>query len=364
MIFYGMIIIITTLFSYLYSHSKGSSKKIYWFLLIVFPSFFSAMRGVGTDYVQHGINFEKIISGNFYLVNYRSILIKLMKILGNWGVDYQIVIGIVSFLTIYLTFTIFRIYQEDISFTYATFSYMTMYYLLTFNLYRQFMAAELFLLAIIYKAKFKKDRKFWLFGILAGMIHSSVFLFLPIYFIWNVIVKEKYKKVRCFIYFTCLLSIILLPSIANKLVILGELFPHYKFYFSEFTRFRVGFGLVRYLILAIWPVIYLKKEQIIKMEYSLFFLVFGTILWLTSYISQRYIYRLAFNLLIVLPLVHGLLYKNCIQLKKQRCMIKLRGVGIIFVTAVLLVFWYYDFKVKNSGLVVPYHFFGNIAKLC
>lgn len=363
MLLYGIIVVITTAIAYVYSHTKGYSHKFFWCLLVAFPTVFSALRGCGTDYIQHKINYDRIISGNYIYANYNSIVIKLMRYLGGNGYTYQLTIAIVSAITIFVAFYIFKIYEEDISFTIAVFSFMSLYYLLSFNLYRQCLAIVLFLIAVTYKAKYNSNVKFWVIGIISGLIHSASFLFLSLFFIWGLVTKKKYKYSRLVFYTISICVIILIPIVAEKLSYLGTVFTHYEYYFSHFVSFKVGLGLIRYLILAIWPAICMSKiissgtPMVKGFDYIPFFAIFGTIIWLTSYISDSFMYRLCYYLLISLPLLHGYLFKRYVSFVGGRATIKKRGICVVVVCFLLILFWYYDFKILGTGEVLPYLFF-------
>ena len=86
-----------------------------------------------------------------------------------------------------------------------------------------------------------------------------------------------------------------------------------------------------------------------KISFLPFYITMGFVLWLTSYISESTIYRICYNLLIALPILHGYLYKKYIKKAKSFVL-----VGII---AIMVLFWYYDGSILNTGETVPYKFF-------
>ena len=78
MIFYALVVIITTLLARLYAHVKGNNAKIIvYFLLVMFPAAISGFRGVGTDIRQYIFNANEIIAGTYDLVDYKSIFVQI-----------------------------------------------------------------------------------------------------------------------------------------------------------------------------------------------------------------------------------------------------------------------------------------------
>lgn len=86
-----------------------------------------------------------------------------------------------------------------------------------------------------------------------------------------------------------------------------------------------------------------------KISFLPFYITMGFVLWLTSYVSESTIYRISYNLLIALPILHGYFFKKYIRNTKTYIMI-----AVIFV---MVLFWYYDGAVLNTGETVPYRFY-------
>lgn len=360
MLFYGFAILITILIAWLYSNSPKAYKKILFFLLIAFPALVSGLRGVGADYMLHRVNYSRIIGGNYYLIDYTSILMQFEKILGEHGYPFQLTIFITSIATVAISFWSIKLFEEDINFTYAVFSYMLQFYLLSFNLYRQMLAVALFTFAVALKAKKNSRLFFWIIGILAGLVHSTAFLWLLIYFVWNFITKAGYFKERIFIYCLGVLFVFSIPIIVDNSDFLRVIFPHYENYFREFKYLGIGLGIIRYIVLAIIPAFYNRfidrKKTIYQtsMSYLPFFSVFGTLLSYLSYVSDTFAYRISFYFLSSLAVYHGYLYK------KYRGHGHKINKGFIWVLAgaiVLLLFFIYDIAFSETGKLIPYKVF-------
>lgn len=357
MLFYSLVVSITTLLGWLYCHSTGICKKILFVLLIGIPGSVAGLRGVGTDYVAYKQAYGLIINGNYFYADYNSILIQFISKIGQMGFPFQVSVFVVSIFTIAISFYVIKMFKDEINFTFAIFSYMLQFYFLSFNLFRQMFAIALFMLAVSYKAKFDDNKKFWIFGILAGLVHSSAIPFLLIYFFWKTINEYKFNKVRILIYAIGICTLILIPYLANQILFLRDLFPHYENYFRKFSYLGIGFGIMRYLLLAVIPTFYErfndKKIYNSVISFLPFFSVFGMIISCVSYISETYLYRISYYLLIFLPLYHGYLFKRY-RLKGFKAP---KGIFLIFIIMITLMFLFvYDILILKTGEILPYKF--------
>lgn len=358
MLFYSIVVIVTTLLGWIYCHSKGIFQKITFILLVSIPGLIAGLRGVGTDYIGYRQAYISIINSEYFYVDYSSLLIQFIRKIGEIGLPFQFSIFVISFSTVAITFWAIGMFKNEISFTFAVFSYMLQFYFLSYNLFRQMLAVALYMLAVTYKAKYNDEKKFWIFGIAAGLIHSSSIPFLMIYFVWNIITKYRFGKARILIYIIGISGIMLIPLLVNQTDFLRSLFPHYENYFREFTYLGFGFGILRYFLLADIPSFYerLKDKEIYNSVLSFlpFVSVFGMIVSCLSYISNTFLYRISYYLLVFLPIYHGYLFR---QYKLKRFKVK-RGFFLIPIISITLLFFFiYDILVLKTGDILPYKFF-------
>lgn len=352
MIFYILVIVVTTGLAWLCAHTKGNERRVIYIILIAFPSFIAGLRGVGTDYNMYIINFSDIINGDFPLIDYNSIMVQAFILLGKLGGDAQLSIFLVSLLTIWLAFHIIFLHKKDINTTFAVFSYMTTFYLTSFNLFRQMLAAEIFLLASI--NLFEKDNKkrFWIYFILASLVHSAVIPFILVYFFRNVIAERAQRKTRILVYLVSSIIVLIMPQLATVMGKLAVYIPHYAWFLTRFGYSSLGVGAFRYIILAIFPVILVSRPKYIAsndyclISYMPFYAILGTILWFTSYITAATLYRSSYMFLVALPILHGYIFKN--NLKNHK------GVIVLLIGVLLLLLCWYDCAFLNSGEIYPY----------
>lgn len=354
MVLYLGVIGITTLLGWLCQHVKKKQKKILFIFMVLVPTLISGLRGVGTDYFLYQIRYESLISnvtilrdgttltGPFYL--YFEFFEKI-------GLGYQAAIFIVSLLTIGIAFYIIFDLEDQVNTTFAVFSFMSMYYLLSFNLFRQVLAGEMFVLSVHLYSKTRNKKSFWIPMLIGCLIHSSVILYGFFYLVFP-FVKNK-KRGKQSVYFILFVFVFSMPLIARFLSNFATYLPHYAYYFLHFGYMGIGLGILRYVFLVWLPILYFCYGKSTRLcsnmwqEY-IFVAIIGSILCLSSYVSDTFLYRIGYTGLFVMPLLHGVMIKN---FKRNKQLMAI-GLGLF-----LLLFFYYDFIYLNSGEVFPYEFF-------
>lgn len=355
MIIYLSIICITTLLGYFYQHVKKNQKKVVFVLMVLIPSLFSGLRGVGTDYNLYKLRFDQLINGTIKTLDgtsLRSPFYQFLRVIHSLGGNYQIAIFIISLVTIGILFYVIMDLGNKINATFAVFSFMQMYYLVSFNLFRQMLASALFVLSVHLYSKTKNKKMFIIPAILGCLVHSSVVIYVAIYLIFPFI-KNK-RKLRITIYAVLLGIVFSLPLLSSELVKIGSVLTHYAYYFLHFKYSGIGFGIFRYVFLVWIPILYFCtarkiKECSVDWQEYIFVAVIGSILCLTSYVSDTYMYRIGYTGVFILPLLHGVIVNNLTRNKRY---LK------ILLAVCLIVFFYYDFIYLNIGEVYPYKFFG------
>lgn len=354
MLIYVLTISITVALAWLVEHVK--QKKSVCFAMVLIPTCVSGLRGVGTDYFGYGLRYDKVLNGvkiDLDGTNLSGIFYHILKFIGKLLFGYQSVIFVFSFLTIGIAFYIFYKLRKEISLTFAVFSYMTLLYLYSFNLFRQFLSAELFILALFFVKENKNKKYVIITMVLAVIIHSSSIIYLLLFLLMPIF--KRSNKLRKYIYFGSTIFILLIPYLANLLGKFATILPHYAYYFLHFRYMGVGMGIFRYIFL-VWIPIYLisyKKRMFlydISNEFSdfIFIVMMGSIFCLLSYVSDTFIYRIGYTGLCVLPIVLALMLKKA---KRKR---QILTVGLILIHVVCM---YYDFFYLNTGEVLPYTFF-------
>lgn len=359
MLIYGGVISLTTALAWKYQKSEEISKKYIFGLMVLLVGIFAGLRGVGTDYLLYQDRFELLAEGKFEITSF-SLVYTFMKLFIALGINYQVLILLISLITNFLIFYVICMYEKYISVPYAVLAYMLMFYQMSFNIFRQLLAMSIFLIALYNLIEKNSKRTFWCLFILAVLVHSISIVFGVIYFILPIIEENKYFKLRVMGYFLSILCVFLLPKLAQMMNFIAEIVPHYAYYLKNLQFQGIGIGIIRYVLLVFLPIMYLKyyKQEFnndlpVKLQYCVFLSLTGAILWLTSYTSMSDMYRIAYYGLVTLPILFGFMIKN---MKKNRKNITLS----VLMTILLLFFWWYDFIFTNSCATYPYKFFLNL----
>lgn len=367
MVGYMLIILITTLIAATYQNTKN---KAIFILLVLFPSFFCGFRESGTDYfiylerfryIARGLRVSK--SGTDLSAPFYGFFGLINHICGN----YQVAIFIISFVTIFIAFYLICQHSEDISVSVAVFSYMTMFYFLSFNIFRQCLAAEFYALGIYLFVKKKKSVTGIMVLILSVLIHSSVFPFALVALILSWISENFRIKKRICVYLTLLTVVFLLPEMSMLTQKLLSALPHYAFYFLNFHYQGLGIGIFRYIFLVCVMILLLYKSgYLLEREYIAysFLALNGAILTWMSYVSDTFIYRIGYIGLVFLPILHGYFVRQFLTMRRSNGSIqivyrnttkgKIASAFSLGLIALLLFFFWYDFIYLNTGDTLPY----------
>lgn len=355
MLIYTITIAVTVFFAWLVEHSK--QKKFCFFVMLMVPTCVSGLRGVGTDYGVYKIRYYKVLNGipiDEFGTNLTGLFYKLCAFIGTKFGGYQVVIFVISLCTIGIAFYVFYKMRNELSFTFSVFSYMTLFYLYSFNMFRQFLSAELFILAL-WLNKTKKSKKYVILALAISIcFHSSSLIYLCIMMAVPFFRKNKY--LRRGIYILSIVIIMMIPYLAGMLGRFATVFTHYSYYFLHFHYMGFGFGILRYVFLIWIPVLLINYHRNyfsvdIDNNYQEYIVavMFGSIFGLLSYVSDTFIYRISYTGLCAVPIVLGLFIKH---LKKDK---QITGFCL---ASVHIMFLFYDFFYLNTGSVIPYSIFG------
>lgn len=262
--FYSLVIVFVSVFSFLASKVKGDNAKVFVILIISILTCVAGFRGitVGIDtirYLEVIENIHSMIGTNRIKpmeFGYAYYVIFLTSIIKN----SQIVLLVSALITNSLIVIRLWTFRNKISFSFAVFLYTTLYFIMTLNTMRQWIAIAIVFFSVIYLFE-EKYLKFTLIVLLASTFHTSVLvslILIPIFLVYKRKISIKSKK-----YF--LLSIVFSPAIIMISFLFLRLTPaisqyeHYfrnpDFDFSISWFFRVT--LILFLFIFINP----KKNQ-------------------------------------------------------------------------------------------------------
>lgn len=351
LIFYwGLALITGILASASVTTKKKSLRKVYSWLVTCIPSFFAAIRySSGTDtLIIYKPVFEAIYNGysasNVDRMEYGYLFIN--KIVAIFGDYFPVVLFIACAITVNCIYKGLLYYKNDLSVGIGMWSFMMLFYQLSFNAIRQMISIAIFFYAIKFIAKKKYMKS--VFAILVSiMFHKMAAIYFIILILHSVFENRNKKYIRYLFYVFIFVTILNFSRVQQLLLNYG-IFQYYAGSYLRTTDtggLTIGFFIrtIPFLI----PVIFLK-EDIKKSKYFQLifsFTVIGSILRLFAYVTNTYAERIAYNFLIFQVALISIYFVN---IKKNR---KFILVGLVLFITFLS---YYDYFYLGIGETVPY----------
>lgn len=253
--------------------------------------------------------------------------------------DKQIFLIITAFITLIGQFYVIKKYSKN--YFLSVFIFMTFqFYIYNFYLLRQAIALSILLLSI----KFIEERKLFIFLLmitLATLFHTSAFLFVIIYFLYDVKIDSK----KLLIIFGTIVAITLFGDYILNLI--------FKYIYSEYElRNNLGGGYSYFIILMFILIIatLVKKKLFIEEKNNILWynilvvsILIQTLALKLSIASRMNIYY-TFSLVIIIP--------NMLNIFKDK---KIKDIGQILVMFLLIIF--FIISIQNTTIYQPYHFF-------
>ncbi|NME82450.1 EpsG family protein [Clostridium sp. SM-530-WT-3G] len=352
-----LMVMIPSLMSQLGKKYRNSSYKknnmcIYFFYILSFIIAWlpSALRyGIGTDYNMYKYGYEYLynINKSHYVLmpselGYRLILEIVYNLLGG---DSQWIFAITSFITLSIIYyVILKIKIVEINKSLALFMFLTMYYLSSYNIMRQYMAMSFVFIGYYYMLVKENMKKYILCIGLACLFHITAVIMIPVYFIVNKISSKKNKIIIC----VFLLSLFIGYDFILGLIIKIDNFARYNIYASNPLNSKSMWKIIA-MRLPMLIIIYRKKYELCKsnkINNKLITLaIFEVLLSLFSN-KNVWLYRLSyyfiFSYILLLPQVYS------ISIKKQKPFLGL------YIVAYSFAYFLYNFMIVGIDQVCPY----------
>lgn len=277
-LFYCVLIFIVTSLAYLSNYLKRDIKFCILSIILFISSgviacFFSAIRyNIGTDYKMYTqvFDYTGILtideSIKWFEMEYGWIILnKLLYLIFENSQSIFVVTSIIITSAIY--FYIYK-YRNKINIGLAVFIFMTIMYIPSFNVVRQYVAISIGLIA--YESIIKGSKiKFLIAIVLASLFHNTVLFLLPLYFYHNIPVKLIQKRIILII-----ITLGVLIFYDKVLYLISNINP----IFSKFIRyssngsfeFRIG-DLIFISAICIFIFSYYKFTITKNKEFELFF---------------------------------------------------------------------------------------------
>lgn len=378
MLIYIFDIMITVFMSIIlveFEKKKVEKKFIYLmrFLIILIPSILAGLRyGIGTDYLKvYEPIFENAKLG-IYENRHRTIeigYIIINKIVIMLNGNFSMVMFLSSLIT--NTFFILGIYQykDKICVPVAIGIYLLMYYQVSYNAVRQFMAIAIIFWGLkflkyenidIKSKSFRIDNsKYLVCVVIAFLFHKSALIALSIPFLKLLFTQEKYKYAKIFFFVIVFLLIINCNNIGKILKSIPFL-KYYGNYLLSPKKIKVSIWYFVKTLPVILPALALKNEM--KKDKNIQFIfgnmLLGMLLMLLTYFTHSFGERIALyfevmQIIIVPYYIKAFNNFNIepLKLKGKHYMIIITIIYTIFYTA----YWYHSFIHKNMNETMPYY---------
>lgn len=332
--------------------ANGKYKiKIYRYSIWIFCSFLplfllSGFRSeVGTDTTgTYTEIFQLVQDGKSISIRDKGYLL-INKIVLFFTSDFTLLLIVTSFLIAFFMFK--AIYEQSVSPVFSILLYfITSVFFMSMNIIRQSIATVIFLFALKYVSK----REFWKYFfwiIIATSIHTMAFIYIFIYFLYNIkLTRKKVVVSLAFIVLSRYMIEFLIHYIVANVKILAYHFGSY--YYSVYNTGKIDFWslLVELTVLGFLFFIYKRANE--DKQFNLFFLlefISVALLLLSDVIplSKRICWMFNFSKIIFLP--------KMIQYVSNK---KTRLVVYIGIICGFAVYTYITAALQGYNEVVPY----------
>ena len=250
---YFSVFFIVLLFAYL---AQKKNKRKFMFFAALILVFVAGLRAetVGIDTPHYAELFDRIAEGRMdqaygLEISFKYICLFLLEI---WN-DSNFLFFLFALITNFLIFQRLWDIKDQISLPWAVIVYFGVFYFMTFNIMRQFVAASIIFWATRYLAE-KKYYKFLIFVAISTLFHESALL--GVFFVAFDVFSSKYltKKQRRFLNLFWVVGIIV--AISFGISIIGR-------YINYFEKLQFDFGIMVFVKIAlfVFTAALLKREK-------------------------------------------------------------------------------------------------------
>lgn len=306
MVFYIFNFIQTSIFSFLYSKSKNKWFSVIFlictFLSITLPV--GLRYGIGQDYSNYVIGFERIIQGKYVRGEIGFVLI--CKLVQKLGFSVQLVFFIFAFLTFYF---LFKSIDKKYFFLCIPLYFLTCYNE-TYNIIRQCLAASI----CLYGTRCIIDKKYnkaFLLYIFASCFHLISLFFILLFLLFHIRIDYRRNSYLIFLF------ILIIFSYYSAIDLLNILLPDTKYSFylvSDYMNKSIrstGIGvLISYIVYFLF--IYLLNNitiSSIKTRIS-YIMIFSMLIFKLLMQQVRLFYRFEIFLFITYMIIITECYKS------------------------------------------------------
>jgi len=345
---------------------KNKNIKLFGILAIGILTFIATVRGldIGIDikyYVLRTYKIAQAFDGDiFQYMTYNPEQVEPLYLLteylaANVFKNVHFALFVFSAITNIFIYMALKNLRARLSVTFGWIVYCFLFYLVTLNLMRQFIAIAImfYLFSDIKKLSLKRTI---VLSLIAMGFHISGFMGIFLYIVYKFISKQMryavfFRKIviGLFLLFPFLLDIIL-----NILINVGVFSGKFLIYLDNEGELALGNMIFRSIGLANYGLYLYKNRCARKDNWNQFILYIGIIDILFLLNNGLFSLRVG-KIFSVFEIIYFTIGINVFKKKGGS-----RKIISIVIVELLFTYWYYQFVVLNSGLVYPYEFDMNL----
>lgn len=334
---------------------KGKYRKYYiWFVIsVLILSFTACFRGeTGSDSKMYADFYSAQIFERKYN-DFEIGYVALCKILYNFGMPYQVLFFVISFVQSFLILKCIVHEQEYIDVKLATFIYISYFYLNSFNGMRQLFAVSICIYAILMYLDKKRIRSIVLI-LLANLFHRTAFISLAI-----IIAKYVFdKKSKSLTKIMTISAFVMLTYFVFNRQILNEIYRLFSGKYTGYLSNEVASDgnwimyLIKFSPIFIFSIISYNNYKINSKYLIIFGLtISGLIFGMLEYLTNTQVGRIGYYFSYLDIFLIGYIAQHRISIK--RIHISTQKIKIIMYTYFYVVF-IYNYAYKNFSELFPY----------
>lgn len=353
-IFYITIMILASILGAIYQYLKKCNIKILAYISYIISFLIvwivSAMRfGIGTDYFMYRDIYEYALKGATI-----PQIIQRYDVEPGWATlnhilslifkEPQYIFIVTSFIFIFCIYKVIIEFEDRVNVGLAIFIFLSVSYIPSFNVIRQYLAIGILMLSLKYIEQ-KKIIKFIIFVIMASLFHYTALIFLPIYYLLNHNIGI-FKLIGIFM--AVFIGFINYNNIIRVITTVIPSFEKYSRYVStgnieiNKTLLIMQFAIVFFILISYK---FLKKNDLFmyRMTYVYFASIVFSLLGNIATFVGRTAYYLDISQMIFIPFI---------------CRYGIKGKNKIVVNTIIIMYfmsyWFINFVYSGNNGCIPY----------
>jgi len=344
---------------------KNQKYKVFWILAVAVLTYIAAMRGldVGIDikyYVLKTYKIAQTYRGNFFgYIAYNPDQVEPLYMLTEYiaaNVIKNVHFALFVFSLLSNTFILLGVknLRNRMSVTVGWIAYCLLFYSVTLNLMRQFIA-----IAIIFYLFSDSKKLNWkraaFFSLLAMGFHISGLMGMFLYAVYIILGK---KEVTTSLFKMIVLGLFLsLPFLADILLglfsNLGIVSGKFLLYLNNEGDVALGNIIFRSVGMVFYA-FHIFRSKLVRKDHWIRFILYTGIIDILFLLNNGLFSLRVGKMFSVFEIVYFTIGLNSFKKGKSRI------IASIALTIFLFAYWYYQFVVLNSGLIYPYEFDNNM----